>query len=249
VLDAVSLALEPGTLTQIRGGNGSGKSTLLRVAGGFSRPSRGRVRRSRGALGFVPDRALPPPRMTAGRYLDELGRLAGMHPAAVRASAGAIIERLGLVPGLDVPLGILSRGNQRKVLLAQCLMRPAELVVLDEPFTALDGATSAVLASLVQERVDEGCAVLVALHGSELGDAGRVFTLEAGHLERSVSAAPGNLVLIELAGPQPVWSTDGETQTDGATRYLISDTEVEEFLAAALAVHARVLRVHPAVEQ
>lgn len=251
VLDGVSLALEPGSLTQIRGGNGSGKSTLLRVAGGFSRPSRGRVRRSRGALGFVPGRALPPARMTARRYLDELGRLAGMRPAAVRASAEAITERLGLAPGLDVPLGTLSRGNQRKVLLAQCLMRPAELVVLDEPFTALDGATSAALAVLVHERVGEGSAVLVALHGTELGDAGRVFTLEAGHLRDVASSGvePGGVVVIELAGARPDWPAEGVPLAGGSCRYLIREHDVEEFLTAALAVHARVLRVHPAVEQ
>jgi len=249
VLDGVSLALEPGTLTQIRGGNGSGKSTLLRVAGGLSRPTRGSVRRDAGSLGFVPDRALPPARMTGRDYLARLGRLAGMHPAAVGPAAEAITERLGLVPGLDAPLGSLSRGNQRKVLLAQALLRPADLVVLDEPFTALDAEAATALTEVLQERLRQGATVLVALHGDELDNFGRVLALEAGAIAEAPPAVETagsprlRQVVVDLAGPRPEWTPGGSSLPDGRTRYLVAEADVERLLAAALAVHARVLRV------
>lgn len=244
VLAGVSLALEPGTLTQIRGGNGSGKSTLLRVACGFSRPTRGRVHRDAIGLGFVPDRALPPARMTPRRYLRHLGRLAGV--TTTDPGAEAITQRLGLSPGPDTPLGSLSRGNQRKVLLAQALSRRADLVVLDEPFTALDADAAAALAAILEEHLQQGTTFLVALHGDELGSIGRVLTLQAGVMVETPPAdgtARPRQVVVELAGPQPEWTPEGRSLPDGRTRYLVPETDVEELLAAALSVHARVLRV------
>ncbi len=249
VLDGVSVALEPGSLTQVRGGNGSGKSTLLRVACGFSRPTRGFVQRGFGTLGFVPDRALPPARMTARDYLRQLGRLAGLSSSALGAAAEIITERLGLDPGLDARLGELSRGNQRKVLLALALMRPVDLLVLDEPFTALDANTAAALAGVLHERAQRGGTLLVTIHGNELGNLGRVLSLEAGSVVEAPSAreadstAQTRLVVVELAGSQPEWTPEGEPLPDGRTHHLVPEADVERFLASALAVHARVLRV------
>jgi ABC-type multidrug transport system ATPase subunit len=187
--------------------------------------------------------------MTGRNYLRQLGRLAGMHPAAIGPAAEAIAERLGLVPGLDAPLGSLSRGNQRKVLLAQALLRPADLVVLDEPFTALDAGAATALTEALQDRLQQGATLLVALHGDELDNLGRVLSLEAGAITEVPSAdeTAGSLrlrqVVVDLAGPRPEWTPGGSRLSDGRTRYLVSEADVERLLAAALAVHARVLRV------
>jgi ABC-2 type transport system ATP-binding protein len=247
VLDGVSFALETGTLTQVRGGNGSGKSTLLRVACGFTRPTDGHVRRGFATLAYVPDRAVPPPRMSALTYLRQLGRLAGMKPSAIVGAAESITGALGLVPGLHAPLGELSRGNQRKVLLAQALMRPAPLVVLDEPFTALDAEAAAALSNLLQDRLSEGAALLVALHGDELGDAGHVLALEEGRLRDvggdGVGAEDRPTVTVELAGPQPDGVPGGEVLADGRVRYRVAEGDVDRFLTIALAAGSRVRRV------
>lgn len=247
MLDGVSFALESAALTQVRGGNGSGKSTLLRIACGFARPTRGRVQRGSATLAYVPDRAVPPPRMSALAYLRRLGGLAGMEPSAVVRAAESITDALGLVPGLQAPLGELSRGNQRKVLLAQALMRPAPLVVLDEPFTALDAGAAASLGGLLQERLSEGAAILVALHGDELGDAGHVLALEGGRLREvradGVRVGDAPTVTIELAGPQPHGAPGGEVLADGSFRYRVAERDVERFLTIALAAGSRVLRV------
>lgn len=189
VLDGIGLRLEPGTLTRIRGENGSGKSTLLRIACGFSRPSSGVVHSRHTCLGFVPDRVTPAPRMSARSYLAHLGRLAGTSTQAGLAAAEAVTERLRLAPGLDVPLGTLSRGNLRKVILAQALARRCDLVVMDEPFAALDDAASSELAGLLQERLAQGCTFLVATHTDLLGELGRTLTVHAGHLEESPGEA------------------------------------------------------------
>lgn len=256
VLDGVSLRVDAGGLVQIRGDNGSGKSTLLRLAGGFSRPTGGAVHRRYANLGFVPDRVTPPARMTGRGYLAHLGRLAGVPTAG----QDALAERLGLSPGLDAPLGSLSRGNLRKVVLLQCLLRRPELVVMDEPFVALDATASSELAALVRERLDDGCAFLVATHSDDLNGLGRTFQLTDGRLdERERGAVPmepdgcppgrapdvtEQLVVIELDGRHPTTRLPGRPSS-GGVQYLVPSDQVEQFLQQAFAAKQRVLRLNP----
>ncbi|MGC3955132.1 MAG: ATP-binding cassette domain-containing protein [Propionicimonas sp.] len=238
VLDGVSLRVDAGNLTQLHGDNGSGKSTLLRLAGGFSRPSAGVVHRGYGALGFVPDRVNPPARLTARGYLAHQARLAGG-----TARPDQLAERLELQPGLDTPLGELSRGNLRKVLLLQCLLRRVDLMVMDEPFAALDAAAAAELTALIGERLDDGTAFLIATHSGELTELGRTLVLAAGRLTEPPSHRLP-LVAIELDAPHPAPSAPGVTTAAGV-RYLVPAAQLEPFLQAAFAAHVRVLRLNP----
>ena len=238
VLDGVSLQLEAGSLIQLRGGNGSGKSTLLRLACGFSPPSAGAVHRQCRALGFVPDRVTPPARMAARSYLAHQGRLAH---SLIRPDE--LADRLGLQPGLDAPLGELSRGNLRKVMLLQCLLRQVELVVMDEPFAALDTAAATELAALIGERLVEGTAFLIATHGGELAELGRTVVLEAGRLTEPEAEA-GPVVAIDLDCAHPATGLAAVSTADGH-RYLVPAAQVEHFLRTALAAHVRVIRLNP----
>jgi ABC-type multidrug transport system ATPase subunit len=183
VIDHLDLTVADGSLAVIHGSNGCGKSTVLRLAGGFLPPTSGRIDRTPGTFGYLPDRAVPPSRLTAGSYLTQLARLAGSPESAARGLA--ITERLGLTPGPSVPLGTLSRGNLQKVLLAQALMRPALLVILDEPFTGLDADATTALRAVIAERLAEGCAFLIADHEDHLDELGASFTLEDAHLRRA----------------------------------------------------------------
>lgn len=247
MLDQVSLRLEPGTLTEIRGENGSGKSTLLRLACGFSPPSAGSVQRGFDTLGYVPDRASPAPTMTASSYLDHLGRMAGQSTRATRLSAGTLADRLGLAPGLDEPLGTLSRGNLRKVLLVQCLMRPVDLVVMDEPLAALDDAASNELAALVRDRLDLGCAFLIATHDHGFESLGRTLQLQSGGLLDAPTTGRGAAAefIIELDEPLGTSGLPGTLLPDGSARYLVPSDQVERFLQQAIAARLAVLRLNP----
>lgn len=247
VLNEVSLALEAGTLTRVQGENGSGKSTLLRLACGFSRPTRGTVHRSCRSFGFAPDRVTPPARMTARSYLEHLVGLSGT-PGA-RAEAEAITDRLGLTPGLGAPLGTLSRGNLHKVVLAQALMRPVGLIVLDEPFAALDTDARGEVATLLQERLADGSTLLIATHADDLSSVGRTLRLDAGSLgavQPSSDPPAEDLFAIDLAQTHPTTRLTPVPTAGGRARYLVPASQVEQFLQAALATHVRVLRLNPA---
>jgi ABC-2 type transport system ATP-binding protein len=180
-LEDVDLELQPESLTVVRGANGSGKSTLLRIAAGVSTPSRGRVLHRPRQVALVPDRFVPP-RLTARAYLDHLGRLRGLDATRRRRRIGELVDFLGLAPGPDAPLRTLSRGNAKKVAVAQAFLAPAGLVVLDEPHAALDEQAHAALDVLVATARAFGSAVLVADHARVRGDAQR-YALVDGRLE------------------------------------------------------------------
>lgn len=181
VLDGVSLRLAPGTLAVVRGANGSGKSTLLRLAVGCARPTTGRVVRREPRPGWVPDRVAPAGGLTVRSYLGHMARIAGCPPATAEV-AQDISGRLELLPGLDARLGSLSRGNLRKAILIQALMRDAGLVVMDEPEAGLDDAAQGELKLLVRERLGTGCSILVATHHDLLDDLGGRYHLVDGRL-------------------------------------------------------------------
>lgn len=178
-----SAALEPG-LTWLRGRNGSGKSTLLKLLAGALPPLTGRL-----LLDGVDAEAQPlayrreihwvGPGGAAFEHLrppEYFGFLQGLYP---RFDAGRIAEAIdgfALAPHLPLRLGALSTGTQRKVLIAAALAAGTRVVLLDEPFNALDPAAAAWLAHTLAARASAPeQAWLVASHAPI--DTTQVWTL------------------------------------------------------------------------
>jgi ABC-2 type transport system ATP-binding protein len=156
VLAAVELELAGPGLVRFEGANGAGKSTLLRLLAGVSRPTHGRVEQPR-TRAFVPERF----RATGGLRAAELLRLAGGRPV------------LGVDALLRRPMAALSQGQAQRVALAAALTNPADLLVLDEPFTALDADAAGELETLLAARARDAL-VLVADHEARLAPEARV---------------------------------------------------------------------------
>lgn len=200
VLQQVSLRVQPGAVTVVRGANGSGKTTLLRLAVGILRPVSGSIERPH-VVGYQPQ-ALgdPPPRMTAGAWLATVGRIGGR---ASDVLAVDVLERLGGRP--DVPLSACSRGTLAKVLVAAALAGRPDLVVLDEPFAAMDEDSSRTAAELIVRAADDGTAVLLADHSQHLRVArARTVTVRDGRLGGPSSGADAPLWRVETLGPDGV---------------------------------------------
>jgi ABC-2 type transport system ATP-binding protein len=177
VLAGVDLAVEPGRPVSVVGGNGAGKSTLLRIAAGCASPSAGRVRGRPPVVGYLPQAMPPPPRMTV---LAALRHHAAMHGAPDGlAAATAVLDDLGFTGDRAGPLAALSTGNLQKAGLAQALGcagaaeaadpdRPP-LLVLDEPWTALDAAAAVALEARLTGWAAAGRPLLVADHTGRAG--------------------------------------------------------------------------------
>jgi ABC-2 type transport system ATP-binding protein len=220
VLRELDLVLAPGTLTEVAGGNGSGKSTLLRVVAGLTRPSAGTVRGRPASVGYAPERLPARLRMTARSYVGHMARLRGADGAAPGL---AVLDRLELAPGPDVPIATLSKGNSQKVALAQALAAPVGLLLLDEPTSGLDLRAREALGDLLVERRAAGAAVLVTTHAAVAGTgADARFELRDGRLGPATAVA---MVRIELAG-----------RGDGRRKVLeVPPGDSDDVLAAALA--------------
>ena len=159
ILELEQLKLQPGETLAILGANGAGKSTLLRVAGGLRRPTRGNVLLhgrdvTPAQVRAVSAAVLQRPLLRRGsvRVNVETGLRFKRVPAAERRKRAAQwLERLGLEPLADRSADSISGGEAQRVSLARALALAPELLLLDEPFAALDAPTRAELLADVRD--------------------------------------------------------------------------------------------------
>ncbi|WP_214404449.1 ATP-binding cassette domain-containing protein [Pseudonocardia lacus] len=194
VLAGVDLEVAPGEPVSLVGGNGAGKSTLLRIAAGCASPTAGRVRGRPPVVGYLPQAAPPPARMTVLAYLRHHAAMHGAG-AAGPTTATAVLDALGFTGDRAGPLVALSTGNLQKVGLARALAcagpdapgDPGEppLLVLDEPWTALDADAAVALGRELAGWVGAGRPLLVADHTGRAGQlaGARTYRLSGGLLE------------------------------------------------------------------
>lgn len=167
-----SAGFEPG-LTWLRGANGTGKSTLLKLLAGALEPFAGRrvaagVDAAADPLGYRRHVFWCGPGAPAFDHLrapEFFGFMATLYPRFADAPLADAVDGLGLGPFLRTRIAQLSSGNQRKVALAAALAAGTPVVLLDEPFNALDAGSAAWLHAALGRRATEATAVwLVASH-------------------------------------------------------------------------------------
>ncbi|MFN2467716.1 MAG: ATP-binding cassette domain-containing protein [Gaiellaceae bacterium] len=144
-LDRVSFELPERGFLLVTGPNGSGKTTLLRLCAGLAAPTAGelRVRASRGEIGFLGHEPLVYRELTALENLVLYARLYRVPEG--RERAGMLLERFGLWDERGVRAGDFSRGMLQRLALCRALLHEPSLLLLDEPYSALDAAAAAVL--------------------------------------------------------------------------------------------------------
>ena len=162
-----------GSLTAIVGPNGAGKTTVLKGVTGTLRPLEGRIafgKIARDDIAYLPqqsdvDRSFPiaVADLVAMGLWREIGGFAGLR-AIHRARVAEAISAVGLEGFEKRQIGSLSGGQMQRALFARLLLQNARLVLLDEPFTAIDAKTMADLIDVVRRWHGEGRTVLAVLH-------------------------------------------------------------------------------------
>jgi heme exporter protein A len=137
-LRPLDLDLAEGGFLVVTGPNGSGKTTLLRLVAGLVAPTRGtlEVGAERGRLGYLGHESLLYRDLTALENLDLYGRLYRVPER--RERIGMLLERFGLWEVRAERVGSFSRGMTQRLALCRALLHEPDLLILDEPFSALD---------------------------------------------------------------------------------------------------------------
>ena len=151
VLRNVELDVPRGGFAVVTGANGSGKTTLLRLCAGLARPSEGelRVDAERAAIGYLAHEPLVYRELTALENLDLYGRLYRVPER--RERIGMLLERFGLWDVRHDRVASYSRGMTQRLALCRALLHDPALLVLDEPYSALDESGAILLDELLRE--------------------------------------------------------------------------------------------------
>jgi len=167
----VQLAAPPGTCLALIGRNGAGKTTLLRTIAGFSRPGRGRIlihgkepreTETRRQLGFIGHGISVYDELSALENLMLYGKLYGV--ADPRKSAMEWLERTGLERVRDGLVREFSRGMRQRLAVARAFLHEPSVLLLDEPFTALDDRAIAVLQTLLRQALADRKTIVISTH-------------------------------------------------------------------------------------
>jgi heme exporter protein A len=163
VLRGVDVAVPVGGFALVTGPNGSGKTTLLRMLAGLAVPTRGDlvVGADRSCVGYLAHEPLVYRELTAVENLELFGRLYRVPER--RERIGMLLERFGLWEARSERVSTYSRGMTQRLALCRAFLHEPDLLVLDEPYSALDEAGAALLDRELDDLAGEATLV-VATH-------------------------------------------------------------------------------------
>jgi ABC-2 type transport system ATP-binding protein len=194
-VDALDLTIRSGEFYALLGPNGAGKTTTLRMVAGLLKPDAGEVSvlgidaladpvAAKQVMAWVSDEPMIYDKLTPLEYLEFVAGLWAIDPAISEATARKLLLSLGLEPHLHERCEGFSKGMRQKVALAGALVHDPRLIILDEPLTGLDAVSARHVKGLLQERVREGCTVIMTTHILEVAErmADRIGVIAAGRL-------------------------------------------------------------------
>jgi heme exporter protein A len=210
----VGLSAAPGACLALIGRNGAGKTTLLRTIAGFSRPGKGNITifgnsprdtATRRLMGYIGHGISVYDELSALENLTLFGKLYGL--ADPKQSALEWLERTGLERVKDGLVREFSRGMRQRLAVARAFLHGPKVLLLDEPFTALDDRAIAVLQRLLREALADGKTIVMSTH--QLREALELAT-HVALLNRGQVAFHGERTAEMVADPGWVYARYGE---------------------------------------
>jgi len=210
----IRLGVDPGQCLALLGRNGAGKTTLLRIAAGFSKAGRGRVLifgkdsrdlETRRRVGVIGHGIAVYDELSAYENLCLFGRLYNL--ADPERSAVEWLERTGLARVKDSLVREYSRGMRQRLAVARAFLHEPALLLLDEPFTALDDRAIAVLQQLLRQARERGATIVMSTH--QLREAMELAS-HVALLNRGRLAHHGERTAEMLADPGWLYARYGE---------------------------------------
>ena len=174
-VDGVNLKVRAGEVLALLGPNGSGKTTTVRMLTSILGPTRGWARvagydvvrqadQVRASVGVLTEHHGLYSRMPAAEYLDFFGQLYGIDLATRQKRAEDMLEKFGLAPFKNRPVGKFSRGMQQKLSLARTLLHEPPVLLLDEPTSAMDPESARLVRDAIQALRSSDRAIILCTH-------------------------------------------------------------------------------------
>ncbi len=174
-VDGLNLTIPQGTFYGIAGPNGAGKTTSIRMIAGLLEPDAGSIevaglavwpnpRGAKAVLGYVADNPSLFGRLTAREMLDYTGMLRGMSAADIRTRGDDLLRVLDLEADAGRPIADFSLGMTKRVGLAVAMLHAPRVLILDEPFGALDPVNTQVMEQMLQRFREGGGTVVFSSH-------------------------------------------------------------------------------------
>ncbi len=176
-VDGVDLTIPTGSFYGLVGPNGAGKTTALSMAVGLLRPTAGTARvlgidvwqdpiAAKTALGVLPDGLALPERLTGAELLTYWGRLRGMPVEVIRSRTAELLRVLELTEAEEHGAVVLeySTGMRKKIGLATALLHSPQVLVLDEPYEAVDPVSARVLTKILRRFTAAGGSIVMSSH-------------------------------------------------------------------------------------
>ncbi|MGH8016242.1 MAG: ABC transporter ATP-binding protein, partial [Candidatus Zixiibacteriota bacterium] len=199
-LDGLTMTVPQGEVYGLLGPAGAGKSTLFRALFGIIKPNAGELYinglqpsnpRSRGNIGFLPEKPQFPGHLTARQLLNLAGQLFGMKPSDIDERTGLLLEQFDLHRWPDLKIKSYSKGLIQKVGVAQAMITNPDVLILDEPFDGLDERSKADLTKAIDKIRSEAKAVVISsYHRSNVEAlADRIGIIKKGKILRTINIA------------------------------------------------------------
>ncbi len=215
----VSFDVERGEIFGLLGPNGAGKTTTIRMMLDLFKPDRGTVsilggpmtEEKKERIGYMPEERGLYQDAPLERCLLYLASLKGLSSAEAHQRLGALLERFDLAAHKGKKVEELSKGMQQKAQIINTILHRPELVIIDEPFTALDPINTQLVKDLMHELRQQGATILMSTHQmhqvEELCD--RILLIDEGedvlygNLDEIRRRFSGHAVLVRAAGELP----------------------------------------------
>jgi heme ABC exporter ATP-binding subunit CcmA len=215
IYDGVSFRLPPGERLALIGRNGAGKTTLLRIIAGFSKAGKGRVSvfgkdardiETRRRVGVLGHGISVYEELSAFENLMLFGRLYQLKNPSKTAMEW--LDRTGLARVRDGLVREFSRGMRQRLAIARAFLHNPQVLLLDEPFTALDDRAITVLQTVLREALARQCTIVLSTH--QLREALELAT-HVALLVRGKLAYHGERTAEMLADPGWLYASYGES--------------------------------------
>lgn len=213
VVKAVNFCARPGEILGYLGPNGAGKSTTVKMLAGLLEPTSGRMYLDgnnveddmiayKERIGYIPEQSELYPHLSGMEYLQLAGRLRHIPEDVLETKITGLMDELGLGVDMHLPISNYSKGMRQKVLIAGALLHDPDILLLDEPLSGLDVATTLIFKDILSQLAKMGKIIIYSSHILEVVEklCHRVIIIDKGKIvaDDSVENLSGLMELPSL---------------------------------------------------